>query len=286
MNSSFRITTEKRETIPLILGCSVGESLLVCGSRPFHCYLSASFWPETSIGCLAACSVRQQRQHGKPRVRRSSLTVGARMGLNYLRPEHSASSGRKSYVLGSKKQDTRLTVDEPTDVGGKLLLSPRNSRVVQNMNYSEYINSDQWRAKRLQYLRWRFGYRTRWHCENCPSKEPIEVHHKTYDHLGDEKMIELIALCRSCHSIAHESGDVKFEFHTYRTRAEAKEKIQRSKEGIVRKQLKKLRRQDYADYREKVRKQRAKTYLWNTPNRPTGGFIEFQGRLIYDIRTR
>lgn len=156
---------------------------------------------------------------------------------------------------------------------------------VQSMNYREYINSDQWRAKRMQYLRWRFGYKARWHCENCPSQEPIEVHHKTYEHLGDEQMIELIALCRSCHSIAHESGSVKFEFHTYSTRAEAKEKIQRSKEGIIRKRMKKLRHQDYAERRAILKRHAAKAYLWNTPNRPTGGFIEYQGRLIYDLKT-
>lgn len=36
-------------------------------------------------------------------------------------------------------------------------------------------------------------------CQTCLSVEDLEVHHKTYERLGDELPEDLITLCRECH---------------------------------------------------------------------------------------
>ncbi len=40
-------------------------------------------------------------------------------------------------------------------------------------------------------------------CSICGSKRNIEVHHKTYERAGVEKLEELVVLCRSCHNTQH-----------------------------------------------------------------------------------
>jgi 5-methylcytosine-specific restriction endonuclease McrA len=89
-------------------------------------------------------------------------------------------------------------------------------------DYSEYIASDAWRAKRDSALLIasrrspRRGYPA---CEACgkfgghfknPSEHRVQyanglhVHHVTYRNLGDEPPEDLIVLCTECHKRVHE----------------------------------------------------------------------------------
>lgn len=60
--------------------------------------------------------------------------------------------------------------------------------------YKRYIKSDAWRAKRACVLNLR-DHR----CDLC-NEEATEVHHKTYDNVGQEPFSDLTALCQSCHT--------------------------------------------------------------------------------------
>ena len=60
--------------------------------------------------------------------------------------------------------------------------------------YLAYLNSPGWRFRRNAALR-RVGFR----CERCGSKRDLQVHHKTYDRLGNELDSDLEALCLLCH---------------------------------------------------------------------------------------
>jgi len=64
--------------------------------------------------------------------------------------------------------------------------------------YNEYLQSDEWQDKRTNVFK-RSGYI----CEGCGNKRATEVHHRTYDHVGEEMLFELVALCNLCHSILH-----------------------------------------------------------------------------------
>jgi hypothetical protein len=64
--------------------------------------------------------------------------------------------------------------------------------------YQAYLTSPEWLARRAAALE-RAGGR----CERCGAGEPAEVHHLTYEHLGDERPEDLEAVCRPCHRRAH-----------------------------------------------------------------------------------
>lgn len=75
-------------------------------------------------------------------------------------------------------------------------------------SYSKYINSSIWQDKRKEYL------------EKHPYDETIlykgkkvkatDVHHRSYLNLGDEKSIDLVAVCDDTHNILHTYYGPKF----------------------------------------------------------------------------
>ena len=67
-----------------------------------------------------------------------------------------------------------------------------------NTAYLDYLDSPEWWTIRHHTLH-RAGYR----CERCGSCGPLEVHHRTYRHLGNEAESELEALCTTCHRNEH-----------------------------------------------------------------------------------
>lgn len=64
--------------------------------------------------------------------------------------------------------------------------------------YQEYLQSEDWWERRTLVMERAGGL-----CEGCRKVEPIDVHHLTYDHVTEELLYELVALCASCHEKAH-----------------------------------------------------------------------------------
>jgi hypothetical protein len=64
--------------------------------------------------------------------------------------------------------------------------------------YERYIQSPEWRVKRAQVLKRAGGV-----CEGCGHRPPVQVHHTTYDHVGNEMLWELKAVCLPCHQALH-----------------------------------------------------------------------------------
>jgi 5-methylcytosine-specific restriction endonuclease McrA len=64
--------------------------------------------------------------------------------------------------------------------------------------YALYLESSRWAILRDE-ARERFDNR----CAICYSEEEIEVHHRTYDRLGDEWVSDLVPLCADCHQKFH-----------------------------------------------------------------------------------
>lgn len=86
--------------------------------------------------------------------------------------------------------------------------------MTDSIDYDSYINSDVWREK-ARRIRERDGYR----CQICGANDtPLEVHHLTYDRLGEEQDDDLITVCHSCHEKITESWD-SFKVGVYRRNA-------------------------------------------------------------------
>ena len=73
-------------------------------------------------------------------------------------------------------------------------------RPYRAMPYKEYLQTPHWKGKREDKLR-AVGYR----CQVCNrGVGTLDVHHRTYERLGQELDEDLTVLCRACHSIFHE----------------------------------------------------------------------------------
>lgn len=77
--------------------------------------------------------------------------------------------------------------------------------VIWRQRYEGYLLSQRWKCKRLEKLN-----SVNHTCELCGYNRqtdyrdiPLDVHHLSYEHLGDERLDELQVLCRQCHMKTH-----------------------------------------------------------------------------------
>jgi 5-methylcytosine-specific restriction endonuclease McrA len=64
--------------------------------------------------------------------------------------------------------------------------------------YRQHLASAKWRATREKVIKRAGGV-----CEGCRDRSINDVHHLTYEHLGDELLFELVGLCSFCHQKIH-----------------------------------------------------------------------------------
>ena len=77
--------------------------------------------------------------------------------------------------------------------------SPQQARVDY---YRAYLQSPQWECRRRETI-----VRAKFRCERCGKLRAVrrlQVHHLTYEHLGDEYPEQLVAVCVRCHIILTE----------------------------------------------------------------------------------
>ena len=73
--------------------------------------------------------------------------------------------------------------------------------------YREYLETPKWRNRRDAKLR-SVGY----HCERCDSRRELQVHHRTYERLGEELDSDLEVVCVKCHEREHAAKESPTEF--------------------------------------------------------------------------
>lgn len=69
--------------------------------------------------------------------------------------------------------------------------------------YNAYLETPEWMERRRLVLE-----RAKGCCEGCRKRAPNHVHHLTYEHVTQEFLFELVALCESCHGRAHPDKDL------------------------------------------------------------------------------
>lgn len=74
--------------------------------------------------------------------------------------------------------------------------------------YAHYLSSDHWKSFRKTILEfWNYS------CCLCNSTKKLEVHHRTYERLGSERLNDCVCLCQTCHRKVHggmQDGHEKF----------------------------------------------------------------------------
>lgn len=92
------------------------------------------------------------------------------------------------------------------------------------VDYHEYINSPEWRAKRQDFIK---SPDTSNECYGCQAahKTGFHLHHVTYERLGRERFEDLRMVCEPCHKAIHALVGRKFDI------PQATEEIRRRKSG-------------------------------------------------------
>jgi 5-methylcytosine-specific restriction endonuclease McrA len=80
----------------------------------------------------------------------------------------------------------------------------RNKKTLWFRDYSNYLRSDKWKAKRLLVLK-----RDNYLCQACLNNTATDVHHKTYEFVMQEPLFDLVAVCKRCHDHIHSLKDAK-----------------------------------------------------------------------------
>lgn len=70
--------------------------------------------------------------------------------------------------------------------------------------YQQYLQSKEWAQKKKPVL-----VRDNYCCQLCGEVENLNVHHLTYNRVGDEALFDLVTLCRYHHDIEHGKRDTE-----------------------------------------------------------------------------
>jgi hypothetical protein len=106
-------------------------------------------------------------------------------------PDQSDFESELWFVKLATKKLSRLEIPE------ELLTSP------EKQDYHKYLNSPEWKEKARQ-KRIEAGNK----CQLCNSSgTPLNVHHRTYENIYQEKPEDLIVLCKDCHQKFHDIPD-------------------------------------------------------------------------------
>ena len=87
----------------------------------------------------------------------------------------------------------------PVDIAYLSLEIKASADVGVQIDYKEYIRSQEWRAKATAAKD-----RADWRCQVCNKHKDqvtLDAHHRTYERLGDERPEDITVLCRDCHSL-------------------------------------------------------------------------------------
>jgi len=81
--------------------------------------------------------------------------------------------------------------------------------------YDEYMKSNHWSIMKVKYHASDRPKR----CGICDTKDRLDLHHQTYDRIGNELLSDLIYLCHECHIKAHYfmRGKTNYQIETLNT---------------------------------------------------------------------
>jgi hypothetical protein len=87
---------------------------------------------------------------------------------------------------------------EPEDPDFRTLLADR-LKALKEMPYRDYLSTPEWKLKRELY----YEHPGTDRCALCNRTGFLDLHHRTYERIGEEAFEDLIALCRICHERHH-----------------------------------------------------------------------------------
>lgn len=140
-------------------------------------------------------------EHERTELRRRTVANGA---IQYVYQCLTCGKSMNQPVAHSKVRGN------PSDFDESLETKYREQRTVEydayqaarkaefDDEYGTYLRSSEWANKRRLVMKRCGGI-----CEGCMANPATQVHHLTYDHVGNELLFELVGICRECHEKVH-----------------------------------------------------------------------------------
>lgn len=119
-----------------------------------------------------------------------------------------SNSIRQEYVrlIGLVSESGYVQIDRVKDPSKKHVVKihsgtidrPKYNNEIRKDNYALYLKSASWGFFRRHVLNIR-GEK----CQLCGREDKIEVHHMTYNRIGNEDIRDVLVVCHSCHEYVH-----------------------------------------------------------------------------------
>lgn len=118
-----------------------------------------------------------------------------RKTLNHLTELNLLNSRKENYTIKSKTTKPKTSKD-------KIVCLDTNEKF---RSYSRYLKSKHWKNKKAQYYKM-YKYKCDL-CKKCFVWKPslLNLHHRTYANIGNEKPTDLVLLCKNCHTKIHKN---------------------------------------------------------------------------------
>lgn len=116
------------------------------------------------------------------------------------------------------------------------LYATRIKKNLETPDYKKYINSRAWKSKRLEYWNDPYTYKECYVCADpWVDFKGKELHHRTYERLGHERLDDLVPVCPECHRKISNAWKLekKKVFSERRTLWEITDLTQESVRGII-----------------------------------------------------
>jgi len=68
--------------------------------------------------------------------------------------------------------------------------------------YKEYLKTKHWQGVKNRM----YNSKIKYECNCCGKRKGLQLHHKSYNRVGNERLNDLIWLCGDCHEKVHEGN--------------------------------------------------------------------------------
>jgi hypothetical protein len=169
-----------------------------------HCHLDVTEELQADLDAhYQSCCIHRQTEIRKRKNKggilhfyRQCMTCGASVGPAIKRtPKLENSPAWKDDHEAQYNQSRRAEYDA---IILKHVRKQKSNAEGFKREYDIYLDSATWHAKRSKVLD-----RAKGLCEGCLERRATQVHHLTYNHIFEEFLFELIAVCDECHVRLH-----------------------------------------------------------------------------------
>lgn len=124
------------------------------------------------------------------KINKKLVCEECRKDINLLQKEHQLT-----------REDTERQYKALWVLGKKTRIKKPKKQKNSVFNYKQYLKSNHWKNKREEF------YNSKYYdgcCSVCGLDENLQVHHKSYKNINNERLVDLVCVCGGCHIAVHD----------------------------------------------------------------------------------